>query len=221
MTGSKYTVILNTDEEGGFGSATDVIDTDITNDEINRNLNENRYRNVVASNVNNESTNHPTADEDDDDDNNNDDESFVTANTNTNMMTLSPTGQSHNGPFMSLSDAENEASSSSSFRLYNSICRTTFVADDVIKVYNIIFAENAFAIKLCKFTIFTFLSIWIMFYFVRFMVRQLCYTVTLRFAFHVSIHTPYEVMKWGSCIFIHRTRTNHFFFVSHQCNVTL
>ena len=163
--GSKYNVILNIDEEGGIDSAADDIDNEITNDEIDRNLNEYRYRNAVASRVNDENTNHHRTDDDDNDD----DESFVTANTNTYMLTVSPTGQSNNAQFTSLSDAENAVSSS---RRYNSLFRTTFLADDTIKVYTIVFAENAFAIKLCKFTIFTFIGIWMMFYFVRFMVRQ-------------------------------------------------
>ena len=169
MMGSKYNVILNTDEEGGIDSAADDIDNEITNDEIDRNLNEYRYRNAAASRVNDENTNHHRTDDVHDDD---DDESFVTANTNTYMLAVSPTGQSNNAQFTSLSDAENAVSSS---RLYNSLFRTTFLADDTIKVYNIVFAENAFAIKLCKFTIFTFIGIWMMFYFVRFMVRQLPY----------------------------------------------
>lgn len=214
MTGSKYTVIMNTDEEGGFGSATDVIDTEITNDENSRNRNEYGYRNVVASNIIDENIIHHTEEDDDD---NNDDESFVTANTNTNMMTLSPTGQSHNIPFMSLSDAENEVSSS--FRLYNSICRTTFVADDIIKVYNIIFAENAFAIKLCKFTIFTFLSIWIMFYFVRFMVRQLYRSV----AISISCFNPNDIRcdEIGLLHVYLSYENESLLFVSHQFDFRL
>lgn len=52
--------------------------------------------------------------------------------------------------------------------------RQTFFPDDVIKVYSITFAEGPFAIKFFKFTILTFVGIWTMFYFVRFMVRSLC-----------------------------------------------
>jgi hypothetical protein len=52
--------------------------------------------------------------------------------------------------------------------------RRTLFPDDVVKVFNIIFAEGPFAIKFFKFTIFTFVGIWTMFYFVRFMVRTFC-----------------------------------------------
>jgi hypothetical protein len=51
--------------------------------------------------------------------------------------------------------------------------RQTLFPDHVVKVYNITFAEGPFAIKFCKFTIVTFVGIWTMFYFVRFMVRRL------------------------------------------------
>ena len=170
MMGSKYTVILNTDEEGGFvSSSADVIDHEDTNDEFERNFIATNHRNDEHSHRHN-----TDADDDSDDDvNDNDDESFVTAATNTNINTVSPSGPGNNTPFLSLSDEDHAASSSSSSRLYNSIFRTTFVSDDTIKVYNILFAENAFAIKLCKFTLFTFIGIWMMFYFVRFMVRYL------------------------------------------------
>ena len=169
MMGSKYTVILNTDEEGGFvSSSADVIDHEDTNDEFERNFIATNHRNDEHSHRHN-----TDADDDSDDDvNDNDDESFVTAATNTNINTVSPSGPGNNTPFLSLSDEDHAASSSSS-RLYNSIFRTTFVSDDTIKVYNILFAESAFAIKLCKFTLFTFIGIWMMFYFVRFMVRYL------------------------------------------------
>jgi hypothetical protein len=53
---------------------------------------------------------------------------------------------------------------------YNEIFRRTFFSDDTVKVYNIIFADGPFAIKFFKFTILTFIGIWTMFYFVRFMV---------------------------------------------------
>jgi hypothetical protein len=153
---------------------------------------------AVESNGNDENTNHryntTNANDDDDDDgdnnnnnmydDNNDDESFVTANTHTNTMTGSPhtPGQSNdhnnnnnnNALYQSLTNDELVMSSSSSSRLYNTIFRTNFLPDDTIKFYNILFAENAFAIKLCKFTLFTFVSIWLMFYFVRFMVRRHC-----------------------------------------------
>ena len=171
MMGSKYTVILNTDEEGGFvSSSADVIDHEDTNDEFERNFIATNHRNDEHSHRHN-----TDADDDSDDDvNDNDDESFVTAATNTNINTVSPSGPGNNTPFLSLSDEDHAASSSSSSsRLYNSIFRTTFVSDDTIKVYNILFAESAFAIKLCKFTLFTFIGIWMMFYFVRFMVRYL------------------------------------------------
>ena len=174
--GSKYTVILNTDEEGGFvSSSADVIDHEDTNDEFERNFIATNHRNDEHSHRHN-----TDADDDSDDDvNDNDDESFVTAATNTNINTVSPSGPGNNTPFLSLSDEDHAASSSSS-RLYNSIFRTTFVSDDTIKVYNILFAENAFAIKLCKFTLFTFIGIWMMFYFVRFMVRYLVNDLCLK-----------------------------------------
>jgi hypothetical protein len=198
MMGSKYTVILNTDEEGGLvSSSADVIDHEDTNDELERNF--------IATNDRNDEHSHrhnTDADDVDANDNDDDDESFVTAATNTNINTVSPSGPGNNTPFLSLSDEDHAASSSSS-RLYNSIFRTTFVSDDTIKVYNILFAESAFAIKLCKFTLFTFIGIWMMFYFVRFMVRyilnDLCLTnrafaTTKYFAFcHSSIQLRLDV----------------------------
>ena len=172
MMGSKYTVILNTDEEGGFvSSSADVIDHEDTNDALERNFIATNHRNDKHSRPHN--TDADDDDVDDANDNDDDDESFVTAATNTNINTVSPSVPGNNTPFLSLSDEDHAASSSSSSRLYNSIFRTTFVSDDTIKVYNILFAENAFAIKLCKFTLFTFIGIWMMFYFVRFMVRYL------------------------------------------------
>ena len=174
MMGSKYTVILNTDEEGGFvSSSADVIDHEDTNDEFERNFIATNHRNDEHSHRHNTDADDDDDDNDDDANDNDDDESFVTAATNTNINTVSPSGPGNNTPFLSLSDEDHAASSSSSSRLYNSIFRTTFVSDDTIKVYNILFAENAFAIKLCKFTLFTFIGIWMMFYFVRFMVRYL------------------------------------------------
>lgn len=195
--GSKYTVILNTDEEGGFvSSSADVIDHEDTNDELERNFIATNHRNDEHSHRHN-----TDADDDDANDNDDDDESFVTAATNTNINTVSPSVPGNNTPFLSLSDEDHAASSSS--RLYNSIFRTTFVSDDTIKVYNILFAESAFAIKLCKFTLFTFIGIWMMFYFVRFMVRYLvndlclktrAFATTKYFAFcHSSIQLRLDV----------------------------
>ena len=174
--GSKYTVISNTDEEGGLGTtSSNLIDAGINDSNTgSSSSHEFEYRPVViavAAHVN-DNENHIHHDADVNDDHDDDDESFVTANTNNNMnmITISPTGQSSGVRFLSLSDTENSSS-----RLYNSVFRTTLLPDDTIKAYNIIFAENDFAIKLCKFTVFTFVSIWMMFYFVRFMVSTTLY----------------------------------------------
>ena len=174
--GSKYTVISNTDEEGGLGTtSSNLIDAGINDSNTgSSSSHEFEYRPVViavAAHVN-DNENHIHHDADVNDDHDDDDESFVTANTNNNMnmITISPTGQSSGVRFLSLSDTENSSS-----RLYNSVFRTTLLPDDTIKAYNIIFAENDFAIKLCKFTVFTFVSIWMMFYFVRFMVCTTLY----------------------------------------------
>ena len=168
--GSKYTVISNTDEEGGLGTtSSNLIDAGINDSNTGSSSHEFEYRPTDV----NDDENHIYHDADVNDDNDNDDdESFVTANTNnnTNMITISPTGHSNGVRFLSLSDTENSSS-----RLYNSVFRTTLLPDDTIKAFNIIFAENDFAIKLCKFTVFTFVSIWMMFYFVRFMVSTTLY----------------------------------------------
>jgi hypothetical protein len=50
--------------------------------------------------------------------------------------------------------------------------RQTLFPDNVIQVYTVTFAEGPFAIKFFKFTMLTFIGIWTMFYFVRFMVRS-------------------------------------------------
>jgi hypothetical protein len=184
--GSKYTVISNTDEEGGYGSSADLIDHGIAGGDGDGNLNEYGYQNVNTSTTNDE--NNAVLDDDENDNDDDDDESFVTANNNVNMITASPTDPSDGIQFVSLSDTGHTTTTSS--RLYNTMFRTTFLADDTIKVYNIIFAENAFAIKLCKFTVFTFISIWLMFYFVRFMVRLNHYILGVCFFERSRIELP-------------------------------
>ena len=189
--GSKYTVISNNDEEGGYGSSADLIDHGIAGGDSDSNLNEYGYRNVHASTANDE--NNAVLDDDENDNDDDDDESFVTANNNVNMITASPTNPSDGIQFISLSDTEHTTATSS--RLYNTMFRTTFLADDTIKVYNIIFAENAFAIKLCKFTVFTFISIWLMFYFVRFMVRLNHYILGVCFLNVQELSSPFHIMR--------------------------
>jgi hypothetical protein len=165
----KYTVVSNADDEGDSDAiGTAVLTMNSAVDNNNNNSNDDVEDNVGDDIGNGNEQGYRNLDTSDAIDT--DDISFVTANTNSVFDTPS-TQRAHNPHSFIDTDVNRRRDSTSRSRMYNMIFRTTLLSDDTIKVYNILFAESAFAIKLCKFTVFTFIGIWTMFYFVRFMVR--------------------------------------------------
>jgi hypothetical protein len=176
---SKYTPISNTDEEGGNGGGgggviiTNFDETIHNNDDIDNEISRNEFNRIVDTNADENIEHH------------NDNEII------SNALRQHDSNNNHS------SSSSNERSHS---RLYNQIFRQTFLTDDTIKLYGgIILIENTFAMKLFKFTIFTFLSIWTMFYFVRFMVRSYTY-INIFFILYPIERLPNSHIVWFTSI---------------------
>jgi hypothetical protein len=114
---------------------------------------------------------HALDDDDDHDDDNDDDDvgSFVTTAQQPDGLWRGTSTASSTSGFLPLNqDSVDHGSSSSSSR---SLWNKTFFPDDCLAWRGIVWAEGEFAIKLLKFTAFTFGGIVLVFYWVRWMVR--------------------------------------------------